>query len=104
MLNVQMKGAGLFEFYRQQAEKLRVQPTTWLRLRAPPGIGAVQTFSGRHLNIGPDGAAEVSAQDAEFLMRVDWIKIANWEMGVNPDPRLRSPAGSERDRAYAARW
>ena len=70
MLNVQMKGAAIFEFYRQKAEKLK-QPTTtiWVRLRAPPpGTGSVQIFTN-HYNMRPDGTFEVLAEDAEILIR-----------------------------------
>ena len=59
MLNVQMKGAAIFEFHRQKAEKLK-QPTTtiWVRLRAPPpGTGSVQIFTN-HYNMRPDGTFE----------------------------------------------
>jgi len=61
-----------------------MQPTTRLRLRAPLGIGAVQTFSGRQLNISPDGAAEMSAQDGEFLVPV-WLD-QNLGMGDGSKP------------------
>ena len=74
-------GQGIFEYYRMQAEKLqrhRETPKTWVRLRAPPGMGAVQTFSGRHLNIGPEGLVEMSAEDAQYLIPAGWTKIAEW--------------------------
>jgi predicted phage terminase large subunit-like protein len=71
-------GQGIFELYRMQAEKLKPQKTSWTRLRAPLGIGSVQTFSGRHLNIGPDGTVEMSAEDAKFLIRDGWTKLAEW--------------------------
>ena len=77
MLNVQMKGAAIFEFYRQKAEKLK-QPTTttWVRLRAPPpGTGSVQIFTN-HYNMRPDGTFEVLAEDAEILIRRGWTKVA----------------------------
>jgi predicted phage terminase large subunit-like protein len=74
-------GQGIFEYYRMEFEKLQRQretSETWARLRAPPGIGAVQTFSGRHLDIDPDGTVEMSADDAEFLISDGWTKIAEW--------------------------
>ena len=74
-------GQGIFELYRMQAEKLKPQKTSWTRLRAPLGIGSVQTFSGRHLNIGPDGTVEMSAEDAKFLIRDGWTKLAEWSCG-----------------------
>jgi hypothetical protein len=73
-----MPSWGIFEYYRMQAEKLQRRTESWVRLRAPPSVGSVQTFSGRHLNIGPDGTVEMSAEDAEYLIRAGWTKIAEW--------------------------
>ncbi|MBV8243147.1 MAG: phage terminase large subunit, partial [Hyphomicrobiales bacterium] len=37
---------GVYEYYRMQAESLREPTTTtWVRLRAPPGVGSVQIFA-----------------------------------------------------------
>jgi len=47
-------------------------------LQAPRGIGSVQTFSGRHTNVGPDGTIEMSADDAQYLIRAGWTKLAEW--------------------------
>ncbi|HEX3522089.1 MAG TPA: phage terminase large subunit [Stellaceae bacterium] len=69
---------GLFEYYRMLAEKLQRRTRTWVRLRSPYGTGSVQTLSGRHLNIGPDGTVEMSAEDAEHLIRGGWTKLAEW--------------------------
>ena len=41
-------------------------------------MGSVQTFSGRHLNIGLDGTVEMSAEDAKYLIRGGWTKLAEW--------------------------
>jgi len=49
------------------------------KLQAPPGVGSVQTFSGRHLKIGPDGTVEMSADDAKHLIIDGWTKLAEWE-------------------------
>jgi transcriptional regulator with XRE-family HTH domain len=49
---------------------------SWVRLRAPPGIGSVQTFSGLHINVGLDGAIEMSAEDAQYYIRDGWTKLA----------------------------
>jgi hypothetical protein len=38
----------------------------------------VQTFSGRHLNIQPDGTVEMSADDAKYLTPHGWTKLAEW--------------------------
>jgi predicted phage terminase large subunit-like protein len=79
MLKPEMKGRGLYGFYRQKAEKLRPRSNSWVRLRAPHGIGAVQTYSGRRLNIGEDGTVLVSAEDAEYLIGNDWDELAEWQ-------------------------
>jgi hypothetical protein len=71
-------GQNIFELYRMQAEKLQWRKSVWVRLRAPPGVGAVQTFSGCHLAISPDGTVEMSAEDAQYLIRDGWIQIAEW--------------------------
>jgi hypothetical protein len=69
-------GQGIFEFYRMQAEKLQQRKLSSVRLRAPQG--SVQTFSGRHLYIGPDGTVEMSAEDAKYPIRDGWTKLAEW--------------------------
>ncbi len=75
-------GQGIFEYYRQEFEKLQRQTETeetWVRLRAPPpGIGAVQTGPNRHYNVRPDGTFEMPADDAAFLIPRGWTKIAEW--------------------------
>ena len=69
---------GIYELYRIRAEQLRRLTTCWVRLRAPQGIAFVQTFSGRHLTVSPDGTVEMSAEDAEYLIRAGWTKLAEW--------------------------
>jgi hypothetical protein len=49
-----------------------------VRVQAPPGIGSVQTFSRRHTNFVPDGTIEMSADDAQYLIRAGWTKLAEW--------------------------
>jgi len=77
-------GQGFFELMRRQAEhsgnRARDQnPERFrVRLRAPPGIGSVQTFSGRHINVGLDGTIEMSAEDAQYYIRDGWTKLAEW--------------------------
>ena len=78
-------GQGYFEYARMQAERYRnperlrdEAERSRVRLRAPPGIGAVQTFSGRHLNFQPDGTVEMSADDAQYLIPHGWTKLAEW--------------------------
>jgi predicted phage terminase large subunit-like protein len=84
MLNPAMKGWGLYEFYRRGAEQLSHRSSTWVRLRARPGIGSVQTYSGRRLNIIEDGTVVMSAEDAEYLIRAGWTKLAEWEGEEEP--------------------
>jgi predicted phage terminase large subunit-like protein len=69
-------GQGIFEFYRRMAEKLKDPEEFYVRLKAPRGIGSVQTFSGRHLNVDQDGTVEMSADDAEYLIAYGWTKLA----------------------------
>ena len=72
---------GIYEHTRRMAEKLKRPEQleqVYVRLKAPAGIGSVQTFSGRHLNIGSDGTAEMSAEDAKYLIPYGWTKLAEW--------------------------
>jgi hypothetical protein len=73
---------GIFELTRRRAEELKhPQPLEqlYVRLKAPAGIGAVQTFSGRHLNVKEDGTVEMSADDAQYLIPYGWTKLAEWK-------------------------
>jgi hypothetical protein len=58
------------------AEKFKPPEPVYVRLRAPPGIGAVQTLSGRHITIGEDLIVEMTAEDANCLIPAGWTKIA----------------------------
>ena len=62
--------------YRREAEKLKPPEPVYVRLKAPPGIGAVQTFSGRRITIGEDRIVEMSEEDANCLIPYGWIKLA----------------------------
>jgi hypothetical protein len=68
-------GQGIFEYYRRGAEKLKPPKPVYVRLKAPPGIGAVQTFSGRHITIGEDRIVEMSEEDANCLIPVGWTLL-----------------------------
>jgi hypothetical protein len=70
---------GIFEHWRRMAEESKHPEQCYVRLQAPPGIGSVQTFSGRHLNVGPDGTVEMSADDAQYVIRAGWTKLAEWK-------------------------
>jgi predicted phage terminase large subunit-like protein len=77
---------GCFELWRmsaQEAEQCRERdqnPERFrVRLRAPAGItGRVQPWSGRIIDIGRDGTVEMSAADAQPLIRSGWTKLAEW--------------------------
>jgi hypothetical protein len=69
-----------------RAEQLRRRTSSWVRLRAPPGIGSVQTFSGRHINVGLDGVIEMSAEDAQYYIRDGW-QLTAAGVGLGADPR-----------------
>ena len=47
-----------------------------VRVKAP-GIGAVQTSSGQHINVGLDGIVEMSEGDAFFLIPVGWTILGD---------------------------
>ena len=58
------------------AEKLWPPEPVHVRLKAPPGIRAVQTLSGRRITIGEDRIVEMSTEDADCLIRAGWTKLA----------------------------
>jgi hypothetical protein len=69
---------GIYETTRRKAEKLmHPEPAEqcYVRVKAPPGIGAVQTFSNRHLTVGLDGIVEMSEEDAACLIPAGWINL-----------------------------
>jgi len=55
---------------------MAVEGPVYVRLKAPPGIGAVQTRSGQRTTIGEDRIVEMSAEDANCLIPDGWIKLA----------------------------
>jgi predicted phage terminase large subunit-like protein len=75
-------GQAILEYYRMRAERRQnpENPERYrVRLQAPSGgMGSVQTFSGRHINVSPDGTIEMSADDARYLIRAGWTKLAEW--------------------------
>ena len=48
-----------------------------VRVKAPPRTGAVQTFSGRHINVGPDGIVEMSEGDAFYMIPAGWTILGD---------------------------
>jgi hypothetical protein len=71
-------GRGIFEPYRMNAERRQWRTQILGPAAGPPGIGALQTFSGRHINVGLDGMVEMPAEDAQYLIRVGWTKPVEW--------------------------
>src|SRR6266446_4795111 len=67
---------GIFDYYREMAEKLKPPKPVHVRLEAPQGIGSVQTLFGRHITIGEDRIVEMSTEDADCLIRAGWTKLA----------------------------
>src|SRR6516164_88989 len=65
-------GQNIFEFYQKEAEKRKPPRPVNVRVQAPRGIGAVQTASGRHINVGPDGIVEMSEGDAFYMIPAGW--------------------------------
>jgi len=64
---------------RRDAERGRRRTRSWVRLQAPPGIGAVQTLHSRqHLTVGLDGTVEMWAEDAQYLIPAGWTILAEW--------------------------
>ena len=57
--------------------RFETMPSTcvYVRLKAPPGIGAVQTLSGRHITIGEDRIVEMSDEDANWLDQARGIEL-----------------------------
>jgi hypothetical protein len=70
-----MSCQGIFEHYRREAEKLKPPEPVYVRIKAPPGIGAVQTLSGRHITIGADRIVEMSEEDGNCLIPAGWTLL-----------------------------
>jgi hypothetical protein len=83
-------GQGHYEWARMEAERLANQEKDRERhrvlLEGPFGM-SVQTRSGRHLQVASDGTLELSADDAEALIRAGWRKLG--EGIIDPDPSER---------------
>ena len=66
---------GIFEHTRRMAEKLKPPEPVYVRIKAPPGIGSVQTFSRRRITIGEDRIVEMSEEDANCLIPAGWTLL-----------------------------
>ena len=74
-----MPSWGAFEHARRMAEQLKPPVPRHVRLRAPAGIGRVQTLSNRHITIAQDRIVEMSAEDAACLIPDGWIMLGEAE-------------------------
>ena len=76
----QPEGAGLLEFYRQQAEATKAGATMKAgadtRLRAPAGTSTVYGLSGRQYTVGADRIVEVIDDDVKPLIALGFEKMA----------------------------
>jgi hypothetical protein len=80
-LNRPFPSQGFYELVQMQAARLRNRDNPEccrVRLQAPAGIGAVQTFSGQHINVAPDGTIEMSGEDAQYYVQDGWTRLAEW--------------------------
>ena len=87
-------GQNIFELYQREAEKLKHQtepekrkpprPVN-VRVKAPAGTGGVQTFSGRHINVGLDLIArqQVLIEQLRSIGHVDLVLQAR-ALLINP--------------------
>ena len=66
---------GIFEHTRRMAEKLNPPEPVYVRIKAPPGIGSVQTFSRRRITIGEDRIVEMSEEDSHCLIPAGWTLL-----------------------------
>src|SRR5436309_12851522 len=77
-------------------------------LKGQPGM-RLQTFSNRHLAVPSDGMVELSAEDADPLIRQGWTKIAELpedELPGCPDEYLeqRDEPQGPKSTTLSARW
>ena len=63
--------------HQREPEKRKPPRPVNVRVKAPPGIGAVQTSSGRHITVGLDGIVEMSEGDALYLIPVGWTILGD---------------------------
>jgi predicted phage terminase large subunit-like protein len=76
----QMKGWAIFELHRRQyGSRLPHRRAIRVVVQAPPHIrtGHFQTISGVTIPFGPDGALEMSREDAKYYLGRGWTKIAD---------------------------
>ena len=74
-LSVGALNTGFIEFYRQLAEEATAGERATVRLRAPEGIGHLQTLSGRQIVVSADRVVELSEADARPLRNSGWSEV-----------------------------
>jgi hypothetical protein len=70
-----MPSRGIFELYRSEAEKLKPPQPVYVRVKAPPGVGAVQTFSGLRATIAEDRIVTMTLDDTKSLIPIGWTVL-----------------------------
>src|SRR5437763_15396869 len=95
---------GYFEWLRMEAEAIRgpekVRKHIRVLLKEQPDVRvqSIQTFSNRHLEVPPDRMIEVSAEDADSLIRHGWQKLGELpedELPGCPDEYLEQRDGPQ---------
>lgn len=77
MLNPRTDSWGIFQYYREEAEKLKHPERLRIQLKPPPGsrVGHLAALSHPFERLGSDGTIEVAYEDAESLLARGWHKI-----------------------------
>ena len=73
-----MSNQGIFELYRMLAAEARGERASadpLVRLRAPRGTSHVGLLSGGVRAVAADGTVEMTAADAEPLLRAGWVTV-----------------------------
>jgi predicted phage terminase large subunit-like protein len=76
--DVPSSNAGIFEYYRQEAEKIRrqqAQSDRRVRLRVPRGISHVQPLGGPIRSVAADGTVELTEAEAAPLLQSGWERV-----------------------------
>ncbi len=85
---------GYFAWLQEQAERKqkpendRTRVRVLLKEQPDMRVQSIQTFSNRHLDVPPDRMIEVSAEDADSLIRQGWQKLGELpkdELPGDPD-------------------
>jgi hypothetical protein len=82
-----MPDAGLWEYYRQEAQKLKHPERYRFRLQPPPGprIGHLAMPSGPVVRVDDKGTVEVVYEDAQMLARRGWRRVGERYVGESDE-------------------